>query len=157
MPFGGDTPSGRRRYWSFLTRAVGQDETTEAILNPLGGYVVGTKEFARTIFQRLEGNPGETPQVHRLRRVFTPDRIWDALTEATGISREEVMLERGTLRDMAMEMLHTLAGWSNDAIGRVFDLHYSTVSRYRKRVREAMRKEKTLHTIFRSVEEKTSK
>ena len=65
---------------------------------------------------------------------------------------EELIKSSGIARYISMDFLYRFGGLSNREIGELFGVDYSTVSQSRKRLRQAMKHDEELQSLFRKIE-----
>ncbi len=78
------------------------------------------------------------------------------LEKETGKTFEEIKTSKGSLRQIAMDLLYRVGGFKGVEIGKIFGVDYSTVSQGRKRLREKMQKDLRLNQIINHIEKNLS-
>ena len=79
-----------------------------------------------------------------------------ALCEEFGKSFDEIKEERGIVRQIAMEIFYRFGGMKGGEIGEMMGVDYSTVSQWRKRLREKLKTDKNLSKLMERVERRLS-
>ncbi len=72
--------------------------------------------------------------------------------EETGKTSGEILGSRGTLRQVAMELLYRLGGMKGTEIGEFLGVDYSTVSQGRKRLRQKLTQDRDLWGLMQRIE-----
>ncbi len=156
---GGDSPGGRRAYkksiYGDLTEGI---EIKDKII---GQSLLGGEGFIEWIKENfLKGKKDrESPamrELQRYRAYRAKDEIIETIEKETGKSFKEIKTSRGTLRQIAMDILYRVGGLKGIEIGRIFGVDYSTVSQGRKRLTEKMRKDRKLREIVNRIENELS-
>jgi putative transposase len=136
--FGGDTPTGRRRYEGFVI-----DGLSRGMSNPLergkGHGIVGTSEFMKQIkerFIRSAPKAREVPAVRRIIAQVEPGKVIKEVCARFKVNRDDVLKKgyKGTARGVLMEMLYRHAGMNQREIGGLMGVDYSAVSVMRRRL-----------------------
>ncbi|MBW1716378.1 MAG: transposase [Deltaproteobacteria bacterium] len=156
--YGGDTIRGRMNYWKQMRRDIRDGlEVKDKIV---GQSVLGTDEFVKwvknTCASKAE-NRREIPCLREVLRYRSKDEILKVISDETDKSDEEILREKGPLRQMAMELLFRYGGLKGVEIAQMMGLDYSTVSRDRKRLRDNVHKDATLKKLMARVVGKLSK
>ena len=85
--------------------------------------------------------------------VASPKRIMEIIWEKrTGQDFEAIKVEKGSTRQIAMDLLYRIGGLTGVEIGRIMGVDYSTVSQGRKRLREKVQKDRKLKEIVSRIE-----
>jgi putative transposase len=158
--YGGDSAAGRRRYARRLLEDLDEGGTAfgELDRDSLTGWILGGEKFIEDIKGRLKGwRDRERPQVRRLRQYKAEEKVLAELAAMMKLSTEELLQNRGTERQMAMEALYRFAGLTGKAIGDKMGLDYSTVSVERKRFRLRLEKEPQLISLFEKLEKRLAR
>ncbi len=69
-----------------------------------------------------------------------------------GKSFDEIISKRGSVRQIAMDLLYRLGGLKGTEIGGMMGVDYSTVSQGRKRLRGKLKKDKKLSSLMKKIE-----
>ena len=83
---------------------------------------------------------------------YLPHVTTDVHPKSTNKSFDEIKKERGIIRQIAMDLLYRVGGLSGTEIGEMMGVDYSTVSLWRKRLRERLKGDKHLSQIIKRVE-----
>jgi len=75
------------------------------------------------------------------------EAILKTIQKETGKELEVIRRERGTLRQLTMELLYKAGGLTGPQIGALFGIDYSAVSQERKRFRERLTSDKKLKAL----------
>jgi REP element-mobilizing transposase RayT len=156
--YGGDTIRGMMNYWKQMRRDI--RDGLEVKDKVVGQSVLGTDEFVgwvKNTYVNKVANRREIPSVRGVLRYRSKDAILKVISDETDKSDEEILREKGPLRQMAMELLFRYGGLKGVEIARIMTLDYSTVSKERKRLRERLEKDAGLRRQFKRIETKLSK
>ena len=146
--FGGDTPTGRRKYEAFVREGL-----TGKLSSPLergtGHGIIGESEFIEKIRGQYLGfmtGLREVPAVKRIVARVEPERIIRETCEAFKVKREELLKKgyKGVARGILMDMLYRHGGMNQREIGELMGVDYSAVSVMRKRLSVAQKKDRNL-------------
>lgn len=151
-PHGGNTPSGRKKYWASLQRSIHDEQEDEFPGKLYGGNILGTREFAKEILERIRGKGATNqPPIQVLHRHVTEQELWERIESVTGQSKDQVLNSRGELRDVAIEALCRYAGLRGADVAKMFGLHESAVSKYRKRIRASLDKDENMSNLIQTL------
>ncbi len=150
-PYGGDDKKGRKLYWKTIgdDLSVGIDIKEKVV----GGSILGSSAFidwVRDSFLPLKSR--EIPAVRHLRKYKGKEEIIEAICRGSGTSFHEIISKRGSVRQIAMDLLYRLGGLKGTEIGGMMGVDYSTVSQGRKRLREKLKKDKKLSSLMKKIE-----
>lgn len=150
--FGGVNTRGRKEYqrlvYSNITNGLEmKDEIVEQ--NILGG-----ESFIEWIRENVleKETDRECPPLLKLQKYKAKEAIIEAVEKETGKSIDWIKKERGTIRQMTMDLLYRFGGLSGRKIGEMFKVDYSTVCQGRKRLREKIQKDKKVRRIVNRIE-----
>ena len=149
---GGLNTNGRREYqrviYSNITNGI---EIKDKIVEQ---SILGDESFVEWIKEKVipKKPDRECPQLSKLQKYKAKETIINAVEKETGKNIELIIKERGTIRQIAMDLLYRLGGMKSMTIGEMFGVDYSTVSQGRKRLREKMLKDKTINKLIMSIE-----
>ena len=150
--YGGDHVRGRRSY----ARAIGGDLAHGLKIKEkvIAQSLLGTDPFIAWVQETfLRGRRDrECPPLHQIQGYRAQEEILRALEKETGRTREEIRADRGSLRQMAMDLLYRIGGMKGTQIGEIMGVHYSTVSQGRKRLQEKIKKDPQLGKIMNRLE-----
>lgn len=152
--YGGDTDRARKAY----RKALYGDMATGAKIHDkvLGQSILGGDDFVESITERfLKGKEdGERPALKKLNTYHAKDAILAAIMKETGKSTETISIEKGHLRQIAMEMLYRFGGMKGGEIARIFGVGYTSVSQERKRLRDRLLTDRKLAALIKRIEQK---
>src|SRR3989304_7676238 len=132
--YGGDNERGRKRYreriYSDITDGL---EIKDKII---GQSILGGDTFIDWIKGRfLKGKQErEHPSVREIKRYRAKEEILKLIEQETGKDIEEMKRDKGSMRQIVMDMLYRFGGIKGVDIGRIMGVDYSTVSQGRKRL-----------------------
>ncbi len=153
--YGGDNPDGRMNYWKQMRRDI--TDGLEVKDKVVGQSVLGGDDFVRWVkntYANKVTNRREIPSLRGILRYRSTDEILKVISDETDKTDEEILKEKGPLRQMAMELLFRYGGLKGVEIARLMELDYSTVSKERKRLRETVEKDATLKELVERIERK---
>jgi hypothetical protein len=152
---GGDTPSGRKRYTTFVAEGL-KKEITDPFVPAKGHGILGRSSFIERMkeaFLNLDTSHREQPQLRRLKIFLSPQELIENLLRLTGKSLKDVVPKRSRGLERAMEMLYHHCGISQTEIGGIMGgIDYSAVSLARRRFRDKMEKDKRLMIRYEELE-----
>ena len=146
--FGGDTPTGRRKYEVFVRGGM-----TGELPNPLergrGHGIIGDSEFIEKIRENyVESHVGarEVPAVKKILAQVEPERIIRGVCEVFKAKRDDLLRKgyKGAERGVLMDMLYRHGGMNQREIGEWMGVDYSAVSVMRKRLSALQKKDRIL-------------
>jgi hypothetical protein len=150
--YGGDTDKARKTYRKALIEEMvqGQDIHEQII----GQTVLGGEKFLGWLKGTYlsEEKDREAPAHRAIMRQQSQEVIVETVVGRTGKTFEEIKKEKGTLRQIVMDLLHRRGGLTNPEIGRLFGVDYSAVSQERKRLRKRMENDQKLSALHRDLE-----
>lgn len=153
--YGGDNREGRKLYW----KTISNDLSTEIDIKEkvIGGSILGTSTFINWVRDSfLPEKSREIPAVKRLIKYNTKEEIIETLCKLAGKSFHEIKRERGTTRQIAMDLLYRVGGLKGTEIGDMIGIDYSTVSQGRKRLREKLKNDNNLSNFIQKIESRLS-
>jgi len=150
-PYGGDVKKGRKLYW----KTVGDDLPAGIDIKEdvVGGCILGSSAFidwVRDSFLPVKSR--EIPAVRLLKKYKGKEEIIETICRYIGRGFHEIISERGSVRQIAMDMLYRFGGLKGTEIGEMMGIDYSTVSQGRKRLREKLKKDKKLSALMKKIE-----
>ncbi|MBI5027193.1 MAG: hypothetical protein HZC12_10810, partial [Nitrospirae bacterium] len=95
----------------------------------------------------------ECPPLREIQKYKAKEEIIEAVEKEIGKNIEEIRAERGSIRQIMMDLLYRIGGLTGVEIGKILGVDYSTVSQGRKRLREKIQKDKKLKQMINRVEE----
>ncbi len=157
LDYGGVNPVGRKEYrkqiYSDITDGL---ELKDKILEQ---YVLGSEKFVEWLKKNIlkRRRDRECPTLGKLQNYRAREDILNAIEKETGSSIAAIKKERGSTRQIAMDLLYRLGGLKGREIGNMFDIDYSTVSVSRKRLRHKIQKDNYLKRFLSRIEANLSK
>ena len=152
LDFGGVNAGGRKEYKKliFSNMADGLEIKDKVI----GQSILGGEEFIEWIKSNFfeKDRDRERPSLLRIQKYKAKETIIEAVEKEVGKNIDWIKKERGTLRQITMDLLYRLGGLKSRAIADIFGVDYSTVSIGRKRLREKLKKEKKTRNLMRDLE-----
>jgi putative transposase len=156
--YGGDNVKGRMNYWNEISRDIaGGLEVNDKVV---AQSVLGSDGFVKWVrreFAKPGGSRREIPSLRGILRYRSKDEVLKVISDETDTGEEEILKRKGTLRQLAMELLYKYGGLKGMEIGQIMGLDYSTISQGRKRLRERLKKDEELQGLMGRIEEKLSK
>jgi DNA-binding CsgD family transcriptional regulator len=155
--FGGDSRSGRKKYMAQLEEDLHKGLTIKKEV--VGQSILGSESFISWAKETFLDNPKsrEQPGVGKLSRYIAQDKIIEQIALATDKSVEQILKNKGDLRQLAMELLYRFGGMKNKEIGVLMGVDYSTVSQGRKRLKDKCEMNSSLKALSTRIEEDLSK
>ncbi|MBM4136791.1 MAG: hypothetical protein FJ241_08165 [Nitrospira sp.] len=154
--YGGNNNGGRRAYWKRISADIAEGiEIKDKII---GQSILGRDRFVEWIKEKyLKGKiDRECPALREVKRYKAKEEIIAAIEKEAGKGIEEISAERGSIRQIAMDLLYRIGGLKGIEIGKILGVDYSTVSQGRKRLMEKMQKDRDLMMLLEKIEEKLS-
>ncbi len=154
--YGGDNTKGRQAYRERIYTDI--TEGFEIKDKIIGQSILGEEGFVEWIKDKfIEGKKDrEHPTLRELKRYKAKEDIIETIQKMTGKNFAEIKTSKGSLRQIAMDLLYRAGGLKGVEIGKIFGVDYSTVSQGRKRRREKMKKDKKLRTLVEEIEDNLS-
>jgi putative transposase len=155
--FGGDTDKARKEYRKTLIEEMTQGKGIQDQI--IGQTVIGGEEFITWVKEKFlsEEKDGEAPALRVIKRHGAKDGIIQAIVRQSGKTFETIKTEKGTLRQITMDLLYRQAGMTNLDIGRLFGVDYSAVSQERRRLRMLIEKDRKVRRLMRTFEANMSR
>jgi REP element-mobilizing transposase RayT len=154
--YGGNNNGGRRAYRKRISADIAEGiEIKDKII---GQSILGRDKFVEWIKGKyLKGKiDRECPSLREVKRYKAKEEIIAAIEKEAGKGIEKINAERGSIRQIAMDLLYRIGGLKGIEIGKILGVDYSTVSQGRKRLREKMQKDRDLRVLMERIEEKLS-
>lgn len=154
--YGGDTGRARNAYKQRIYADTREGiETKDKIFSQ---SMLGGEEFIEWIKATFikKDHDRECPSLSEIQRYRQKDDILRTIEEETGKGIEELSAEKGTLRQMTMELLYRLGGLKGIEIGKIMGVGYTSVSQERRRLRERLQKDHKIRTSLSQIEMKLS-
>ena len=153
--YGGDNRKAGERYW----RAVCGDLSKQIDIKTkiVGQSILGSDRFVTWIKEKFsDKDTREIPSIRKILSYKAKEEIIKAICDETGKGFDEIIKEKGTLRQIAMELLYRAGGLKGTQIGQIMGVDYSTVSQGRKRLKEKLKKDKSLSLLMKRIEDRLS-
>lgn len=100
----------------------------------------------------------ELPALRRLKKVLTLEEVLVETARFFRVEKERLISKEGKeLRQIAMEMAYRYTGCSQEKIGKLFGVDYSTVSQNRRRLSIRLKEERGLLEFFEGISERLIK
>jgi len=154
--YGGDNRKERKGYWVDICRNIA--EGLQIKDKVVGQMVLGGEGFVRWVKGKIDKglNKREIPSVGKIISYRSAEDILEVISGETGKACEEIIGNKGILRQLAMELLYKYGGLKGVQIGELMGVDYSTVSQGRKRLRQKLEGDKELEALIRRIEIKLS-
>ena len=150
-PYGGNNQAGRKAYMKAIRGDI--SKKLELKDKVVAQSILGSDEFIIWVKDKfLAKDVRELPAIRRINSYTARDKIIRAICEETGKTSGEILGSRGTLRQVAMELLYRLGGLKGTEIGQFLGVDYSTVSQGRKRLRQKCARDKNLSGLMQRIE-----
>ncbi|MBI5379881.1 MAG: transposase, partial [Nitrospirae bacterium] len=152
--YGGDTDRARREYQKALLAEIGQGTGLKEQV--VGQSILGSAEFITSVTERflVAEKDRERSSHNALRRYCMKGDLLKAIERETGKNLETLSIEKGEVRQLAMELLYRRGGLRGPEVGRLFGVDYSSVSQERKRLHEKLRKHRKLQALLDRIEQR---
>ncbi|MEK6528693.1 MAG: transposase [Nitrospirota bacterium] len=154
--YGGYDDRGRLAYKKRIYADI--SERLEIKDKIIGQSILGGEEFIGWIREKFLKNKKdrECPALREIQRYKAKEEIIEAVEKEIGKNIEEIKVEKGSIRQIVMDLLYRIGGLTGVEIGRILGVDYSTVSQGRKRLTEKIQKDRKLRQILNRIEEKLS-
>jgi putative transposase len=152
LDYGGINPRGQKEYkkqiYSDITDGL---ELKDKIIEQ---YILGSEKFVDWLKKNLmkRKRDRECPSLGKLQKYKAREAIIHAIEKETGSSIATIKEERGTVRQIVMDLLYRFGGLKGREIGNMFGIDYSTVSVSRKRLRNKIQKDNNLKKFLYQIE-----
>ena len=155
--YGGDNKNGRAAYRDRIYNEISikQDIKGEII----GQSILGTDKFIEWISEKyLRGTTDkrESPALKALQRYQAEDKIIKVIEKETGEKINAIKKQRGSLRQIVMDVLYRFGGLKGVEIGTILGVDYSTVSKGRKQKRKKLQKDRELRHVLSTIQTRLS-
>jgi len=143
--FGGSGEKGRRAYWQYLCQGV-EGEGEDPFDHVVHQAILGAQEFVTRVKNMITwGKEREVPALRGLRRSWPVKNILEVVAPSAGVEVEDI-LDRHTrfkqVRQMAIEMCYRYCSVSQQELGEIFEVDYSTISQTRGRLKRKLQQDK---------------
>ena len=155
--YGGDNDRGRTTYKNRIFNELTMKQDIKE--NIIGQSILGRDEFIEWVknkYLKTETDKRERPSLRGLHSYRAEDEIIRVFEKETGRDIEDIKKERGSLRQVIMDLLYRIGGMKGAEIGRIMGVDYSTVSQGRKRLSEKLQKDMKLRQMVSQLERKLS-
>jgi len=154
--YGGNNDRGRLAYKKRIYADI--SEKLEIKDKIIGQSILGGEEFIGWVKDKFlkRKKDRECPSLREIQRYRAKEEIIEAVEKESGKNIEEITTERGSIRQIVMDLLYRIGGLTGVEIGKILGVDYSTVSQGRKRLREKLQKDKKLKELLNRVEKKLS-
>lgn len=155
--YGGDNDRGRLAYKKRIYDDI--SEKLEIRDKVIGQSIIGGEEFIKWVKEELlkRQKDRECPSLREIQRYRAKEKIIEAIKKESGKGLEEIKREKGSIRQIAMDLLYRIGGLKGVDIGELIGVDYSTVSQGRKRLREKIEKDRKLKQLVDRIERRLSK
>jgi hypothetical protein len=152
--YGGDTKNGRTAYGKQLISDI--DESIDVKGDIYGQSIFGCEDFINWVKENFldEQETRELPSVRSIRKYRQKEAILVILERETGKDLAALKSEKGDLRRLAIDLLYRHGGMKGAAIGELFGIDYSAVSRERKKLRGMLAQDSELRNTMHDIEGK---
>jgi len=153
--YGGDNNKARKVYWRAICGDLSKGiDIKEKIV---GQSILGSDKFINWVKENfLEKEAREIPSVKKILSYKAKDEIIKIICEETGRGFDEIIKGKGTLRQIAMDLLYRMAGLKGTEIGEIMSVDYSTVSQGRKRLKGKLIRDRELFLLMERIENRLS-
>ena len=155
--YGGDDKNGRAAYRDRIYNEISiKQDIKEKII---GQSILGTDKFIEWISKKhlsAATDKRERPALKELQKYQAEDKIIKVIEKETGEKISAIKKQRGSLRQIVMDVLYRFGGLKGVEIGAILGVDYSTVSQGRKRLREKLRKDRELRHLLSKIEDRLS-
>jgi len=150
--FGGDNEKGRRAYKERILADLsdGLEIKNKIIVQSILGNDRFIKWVKGTLVKRKRDR--ECPALTELRRYKAKEEIMVAIEKEIGMKVEQIKREKGSVRQIVMDLLYRAGGLTGVEIGEILGVDYSTVSQGRKRLREKIKGDRKLKLLIDRIE-----
>jgi hypothetical protein len=148
--YGGDTERGRRGYRKNLYEDI--EGTIEIKTKIIGQSILGGEAFVTWIKNNfLKEEDRESSSVRSIKRYLGKENILKVIGDMTGKSLNDMVEQRGILRQIGMELLYRVGGLSGPEIGDLFQVGYTSVSQERRRLMNRLGHDRDAWNLFKQL------
>jgi len=150
--YGGDTDKARKLYGKALVEEMIQGKGISDQI--IGQSVIGGEAFIAWVKERYlnEESDREAPGHRAIQRHGSKDEILKVVQKQTGKTFDAIKMEKGTVRQIVMDLLYRLGKLTNLEIGKLFGVDYSAVSQERRRLRVHLEEDRKTRSTIREIE-----
>lgn len=154
--YGGDNDRGRLAYKKMIYTDI--TEKIEIKNKIIGQSILGGEEFIGWVRNKFlkKKKDRECPSLREIQRYKAKEEIIKVIEKEIGKNIEDIKIEKGSVRQIVMDLLYRVGGLTGVEIGKMLDVDYSTVSQGRKRLREKIQKDKKIKQLLNRIEGKLS-
>ena len=154
--YGGENDRGRLAYKEMIYTDI--TEKIEIKDKIIGQSILGGEEFIGWVRNKFlkKKKDRECPSLREIQRYKAKEEIIKVIEKEIGKNMEEIRIEKGSIRQIVMDLLYRVGGLTGVEIGKMLDVDYSTVSQGRKRLREKIQKDKKIKQLLNRIEGKLS-
>jgi hypothetical protein len=152
--YGGNTERGRRGYQRALYEDI--EGALEIRGEIIGQSILGGEEFVTWVnktFLKGEGDL-ESSSIRTIKKHLGKKEILKVIEEVTGKTLEDMIEEKGILRQMGMELLCRIGGLKGPETGELFRVGYTSVSQERRRLRNRLSHDRDAQYLFKQLLDK---
>ena len=155
--YGGANDRGRLAYKKRIYDDI--SEKLEIRDKVIGQSIIGGEEFIKRVKEELLTiqTDRECPSLKEIQRYRAKEKIIEAIEKESGKGLEEIKREKGSIRQIVMDLLYRIGGLKGVDIGDLIGVDYSTVSQGRKQLREKLEKDRKLKQLVDRIERRLSK
>lgn len=116
--------------------------------------ILGRERFVEKIKKHLDKNKQirEVPALRSLKNAPTAEAVLRKVYQYFHIEREKLISKSGRWRrQIAIDMIYRYTNLSQDGIGKIFGIDYSTVSQHRRRLAILLKEDKELQEVFNKI------
>jgi REP element-mobilizing transposase RayT len=154
--YGGDNDKGRLAYSKRIYADIMEELTMKDKI--IGQSIIGGEKFIGWVRDKFlkKQKDRERPSLREIQKYRAKEDIIKIIEKETGKTIEEIKAERGSIRQILMDMLYRIGGLTGVEIGTLLGVDYSTVSQGRKRLTEKVQRNKKLRQTLNQIEAKLS-
>ncbi len=151
--YGGDDKKGRAAYRDRIYNEISIKQDIKDRI--IGQSILGTDKFIEMISEKylsVVNDTRENPALKEIQKYQAKDKIIRVIERETGEKIDAIKKQRGSLRQIVMDVLYRFGGLKGTEIGTLLGVDYSTVSLGRKRLREKLLKDQELRRVLHKIE-----
>ena len=155
--YGGDNNNGRTAYRDRIYNEISINHDIKEKI--IGQSILGTDKFIEIVSEKYlsaSTDKRESPSLKELQRYQAEEKIIKVIEKETGVKIDAIKKQRGSLRQIVMDVLYRYGGLKGVEIGALLGVDYSTVSQGRGRLREKLRKDHELRSLLNKIEGRLS-
>ncbi len=116
--------------------------------------ILGRERFVEKVKKYLDKNKQirEVPALRSLKNALTAEVVLKEICQCFHIERKKLISKSGRWRrQIAIDMTYRYTNLSQDEIGKIFGIDYSTVSQHRRRLAILLKEDKELQEAFNKI------